>query len=254
MKGKMVLLCCLCVALLYACLYPMEVVQTGYVAGDVVAWGMDYVSYFATSHTSLENINAALIKAEKKVNLDDTYRFVYGKSLKEVGSKGDTGQVFEHLREATIFFQRLLQAKGLPNVENYILAGNNSQKSNGFILFAVVYRPNNTIRVIDKYDKKTIHDWKREDIKFYGPFRTDVNGNKLDTVIDWAGIPVEIAGKQKYQAIMLTLAANQVFEKGIRDDYWEAEKRWIAGVYGAACWEKDQKACNLMSLKIGFTK
>jgi hypothetical protein len=227
-------------------------VETGVVVGKGVMWGMDYVSYFATANTSLENINAALIKAEKKVNLDDTYRLVYGKSLKDAGPQGDTGQIFEHLRDVTVPFQKILKAKGLPSAGSFILSGNNSQKKNGYILFSAVFRPYSTIKVIDKYDKTTIRVLASEDIKFYAPYQKDANGNDLDIVIDWAGIPTKIASQQKYQAIMLTLAANQVFEKKTREDYWEAEKRWIAGAYGAACWERDKKMCHMMGLKLGF--
>ncbi|MGD0276319.1 MAG: hypothetical protein ABSB79_09745 [Syntrophales bacterium] len=88
------------------------------------------VSYFVAANTSVENINAAFIKAGKKVNLDDIYRLAYGKSLKEAGPKGDTGYKFVSMKDGTHLFQKILEDKGMPDSKHYILTSINTQINN----------------------------------------------------------------------------------------------------------------------------
>lgn len=254
MKKSLLFFCLICVSSLYSCFYPGEIIEGGYIFEKGVSQGMNSVSYFAATHASLKSINDAFIKAGKKVNLDDTYRIVYGKSLKEVGASGDTGYKFISMKDGTYRCQELLKEKKLPDAKNYILTSINTAIPKSYILVAVVYRPHDTIRVIDKYDHTTIKTFTKEDLNFYEPYMLDANGNALDTIVDWVGVPMSIFNQQKHRAVMLTLAANKVFENATRDDYWVVEQRWIAGQYGAVCEEQDQKTCNMMGLKKGFVK
>lgn len=252
MKIKLLLCSLLCVPFLYSCFYPIEIMEAGIVAEKGVKQGMSSVQYFAAANTSVEDINASFIKAGKKVNLADTYRIAYGKSLKEAGPTGNTGYKFTTMENGTLLFQKILEDKGMLDAKHYILTNISTQIKNGYILVAVVHRPYDTIKVIDKYDKSTIKEFTSKDLGFYEPFRTDANGNALDTIVDWVGVPMRIFTHQKYRAVMLTLSANMVFEKQTRDDYWEAEQRWLTGQYGQVCEEQDQKTCNIMGLKKGF--
>ena len=237
---------------LYACFYPGEIIEGGFIVERSINGGMNTVSYYEATHASLKSINDALSKAGKKVNLDDTYRIVYGESLKEVGSSGNTGYKFKSMQDGTYLFQKLLKEKKLPDAGDYILTSINNAIPKGFILVAVVYRPHDTIKVVDKYDHGTVKTLTKADPGFYEPYRLDADGNSVDTVVDWAGVSMKIFSQQKNRAIMLTLAANKVFENAVNGDYWEAEQRWIAGQYGAICEEQDQKTCNMLGLRKDF--
>lgn len=63
------------------------------------------------------------------------------------------------------------------------------------------------------------------------PFEKDVNGRMLDEIVDWAAMPREDIRTQKAQAILITLAANSVVEGKRSSEYWEIERRWIAGQF-----------------------
>jgi hypothetical protein len=174
--------------------------------------------------------------------------------LKEAGASGDTGYKFISMKDGTHHFQELLKEKQLPDAQNYIVTSINTAIPKGYILVAAVYRPRDTIRVVDKHDHATIKFFTKDDLGFYEPYMLDADGNALDTIVDWAGVPMNIFSQQKHRAVMLTLAANKVFENSTRSDYWEAEQRWIAGQYGSVCEEQDQKTCNIMGLKKGFVQ
>jgi hypothetical protein len=253
--NKRILICSfLCVSFLCSCFNPFLIAEVGYDIEKAAGRGMASVSYYAAANTSLEDINSSFVKAKKKVTLDDTYRLVYGKSLREAGPTGDTGYKFTTIKNGTFLFQKMLTAKELPNAGHYILTSIDTEIKNGYIIVAIVYRPYDTIKVIDKYDKATIRVFTSEDRGFYEPFKTDANGNVLDTIVDWAGVPMSIFSQQRYRAVLLTQAANQVFEKASHDDYWEAEQRWLAGQAGAICEEQDEKTCDVMGLKKGFVR
>jgi len=85
------------------------------------------------------------------------------------------------------------------------------------------------VTVIDKYDQRTTRTFHREDRLFHEPFQHGINGEPLDTVIDWAGLPRTATATQKGQALLITMAANAVLEDRRSPDYWEAEKRWLRG-------------------------
>jgi len=191
--------------------------------------GVAALPYYAS--TGLQEINQGMVKAQARVTLDDTYEAAYGKRINQVSADGDTGEVFRRMKHATEFFQKVLKQYGVRDHENYILTSIDTANKDGYTLFAVVYRPVKSIKVIDKYDGKSVQHFTSEDRLFYEPFATDVNGKPIDTVIDWGGVPTSAYRTQKQQAVLLTLAANSVASEKRRSDYWEVEKRWITGEY-----------------------
>lgn len=191
--------------------------------------GISALPYYMS--TNIHDINQGLIEAQASITLDDTYDSAYGTRLAQVNENGETGEVFRRMKHATKSFQTVLRHYGVRDADRYILTSIDSANDAGFTLFAVVYRPTDSIRVIDKYDGKSVRHFSNSDRLFYEPFQADTTGKPLDTIIDWAGIPREFIKTQKGQSILLTLAANAVVEGEKRTDYWQVETRWIAGEY-----------------------
>ena len=239
---------------LYSCFIPAWTlpVATTQQIGKGLDQGIATLPYIALSDAKLEDINKELILTKQEVTIDDTYLMAYGVPLSAAGSDGDTGALFTTMKEATGYFQKVLNGHGMPDAEKYILTSIDTAKEEGYTLFAVVYRPVPEIRVADKYDGTTPRRFTGEDRLFYEPFRVDLQGKPLDSIVDWAGVPVGSYSTQKYQAVMMTLAANKVMERASRIDYWDAEKRWIAGGFGPICVEQDKNLCSVMGIDRGF--
>lgn len=193
--------------------------------------GIAAIPYYMA--TSLEDINKGMVAANAKITIDDTYEAAYGKRIHTVAASGDTGEVFRRMKHATEYFQKVLRRYGVHDADHYILTSIDTATGKGYTLFAVVYRPQEKIRVLDKADGSTPRTYTREDRLYYEPFAKDANGKKLDVIIDWAGLPREYITTQKGQALMLTMAANSVVNDKRTPDYWDIEKRWIAGEYEA---------------------
>ncbi len=208
--------------------------------------GISAVPYYLAM--GLKEINDGLIAANAQVTLDDTYEYAYGKRIAAVPEDGDTGETFRRMKHATEYFQKILARYGVKDPQHYILTSIDTANNMGFTLFAVVYRPYDTIAVIDKYDGKTPRTFQREDRLYYEPFEKNAQGELLDAVVDWAGMEREFILTQKAQAIMLTLAANQVVAGKKSPDYWDVEKRWIAGEYRSIVAQKMTSIKNKMKL------
>jgi hypothetical protein len=209
--------------------------------------GIAAIPYYMS--TSLEDINKGMVAANAKVTIDDTYEAAYGKRISAVDKSGDTGEVFRRMKHATEYFQKVLRRYGVHDADNYILTSIDTATGKGYTLFAVVYRPQKTIRVLDKADVSTPREYTREDRLYYEPFEKDASGRKLDVIIDWAGLQREYITTQKGQALMLTMAANSVVNDKRTPDYWELEKRWVAGEHEAIV---DQKMTSVKNkMKIG---
>jgi hypothetical protein len=189
--------------------------------------GIASVPYYLS--TNLNEINKGLVQAQAKITLDDTYESAYGRRLTEVPESGDTGMVFLRMKHATEYFQKVLRQYGVADSQRYMLTAidDNSGK---YSLLAVVYRPLDSIQVIDKYnDGRTLRNFTSADRLFYEPFKQDANGKVLDTVIDWAGLPKEVITTQKAQAVLITLSANAVLSGKKSPEYWDMERRWLGG-------------------------
>lgn len=208
--------------------------------------GISSVPYYLGM--SLEKINAGLVEAQAKVTLDDTYESAYGKRIKAVPESGDTGEVFRRMKHASEYLQKVLARYGVKDARHYILTSIDTANSQGYTLFAVVYRPHDSITVIDKYDGKTLRTFTSDDRLFYEPFERDAQGRPLDTLVDWAGLTRDFYATQKAQALMLTMAANSVVGEKRSPDYWEIEKRWIAGEFESIVAQKMNSVRNKMQL------
>jgi hypothetical protein len=208
--------------------------------------GIASIPYYLA--TNVQDINNGMIAANAKITLDDTYESAYGKRINAVPETGDTGEVFQRMKHASEYFQKVLNRYGVPDSGNYILTSIDTANSKGYTLFAAVYRPANTINVIDKYDGTTKRTFERSDRLYYEPFAKDTNGRKLDVVIDWAAMPRDIIKTQKAQALLLTMAANAVANEKRSPDYWEIEKRWIAGEYEEITEQKMNSVKNKMKI------
>lgn len=191
--------------------------------------GIASIPYYLS--TNIHQINQGLIDAQAKVTLDDTYESAYRKRLSQVPGDGNTNEVFRRMKHATKYFQTVLNRYGIVDADRYILTSIDTANSEGFTLFAVVYRSSDFIEVIDKYNKKTLRSFSKDDRLFYEPFKKDIDGKNLDIIIDWTGLPKKYVQPQKAQALLITLAANAVINGKRSPEYWENEKRWIAGDY-----------------------
>jgi hypothetical protein len=138
--------------------------------------GIASVPYYLS--TSLQDINKGMVAANAKVTLDDTYEAAYGKRISAVPESGDTGETFRRMKHASEYFQKVLSRYGVPNAENYILTSIDTATSKGYTLFAAVYRPANTIKVVDKYDGTIIRTFGKDDRLYYEPYEKDVTGKK----------------------------------------------------------------------------
>lgn len=188
--------------------------------------GIASVPYYLS--TSLQEINQGLVEAQADITLDDTYESAYGKRLTQVPVNGDTGEIFRRMKHATEFFQKVLKQYGIMESNHYILTSIDDS-SGEYVLLAVVYRIADAIEIIDKYDGKTFRTFSSIDRLFYEPYAKDVNINQLDTIIDWAALSIAAIQTQKAQAIFITLAANSVLNEKRTPEYWDIEKRWLAG-------------------------
>jgi hypothetical protein len=117
--------------------------------------GIASLPYFLS--TNIHEVNRGMVKAQARVGLDDTYEAAYGTKLTDVPDNGDTGEVFRRMKHATERFQKVLNAYGVNDAEQYILTSIDTANKQGFTLFAVVYRPEDSIRVFDKYNPFEAH-------------------------------------------------------------------------------------------------
>jgi hypothetical protein len=183
-------LCCVC--LISACASPQKVTVSAEVLVGMAALspfqiaaglleGIASVPYFLS--TDLRAINQGLIKAQAKITLNDTYQLV----------SSNTNIIFKTMKQATSVFQELLKKKNIYNHHYYILTAIN-EISGKYMLLAVIYRPIDSIQVID-----------------------------------WAALSTSSIQTKKAQAIVITLAANSVLNEKRMPEYWKIKKRWLAG-------------------------
>lgn len=206
--------------------------------------GIASLPYFIAA--DLHEVNRAMVQSGSGVDLDRTYAYAYREPLENVPPSGETGKVFRHLSEATEHFQRVLRGYGVDDHRNYILTGVRTADREGFTLYAVVYRPAESIQV---RDGDSIRRLRPGDRHYYRPYERDVNGRPLDVIIDWAGVPRTSIRTQKGQAILMTLAANSVLINRRSDEYWDVERRWIAGEYEAIVAERKR----YLDMRLGVT-
>lgn len=216
--------------------------------------GSPALPYYAYSGTSLEVINREFKTAKAKVTIEDVYTHGYEKSFKGLPPDGDTGQTFTDMATATGYLQKVLKAKGSPDAETYFLTSIDSAKEFGFSLVAAVHRKDERISVIEKFGASEENAITCDDPTFYQPYRFDCKGNPLDIVYEWAAIPNDCFEKQGHQAILLALTANKLLERSPKDNYWEAERKWISGNYKSVVIDQDYMVCQELGIEEGYTK
>jgi hypothetical protein len=151
----------------------------------------------------------------------------------------------EALPEANRAFQRLLVSQGMPEeaARRYVLVGNYAHAwSRGQVLMAVVYRHAGTEPFRAAGKKTNIPTVFRSDQRaWYEPYERDVNGAAIDEVIDWAAMEYAILRQDKVVATLMVLAAEAVKADKRAHEYWQAERRWIAGETTAVMQESAEK-------------
>ncbi|MBS3758454.1 MAG: hypothetical protein KGY61_07300 [Desulfobacterales bacterium] len=226
---------------------------TAYTIREALEVGTSALPYYAYSDMSLEELNRHMQKAGTRVTIEETYEFAYGKLFSRVPPDGDTGQLIDDIDVATEYFQRILAGNNVEDADHYYLTRILDPKNEKYTLFAAVYRPYAYIRVYDKRNPSEAVTLTQSDPEFYIPYKKDVDGETLDTVYEWFAISTQCYAKQRNQAILFTLAANEVLKKTPRPGYWEAEKKWLSGDYMDVLVAQDKDVCRAVGVEPGFT-
>jgi len=230
-------------------------VMTPVQVGSAMQQGASGLPYLVYSKTNLQIINETCkINPTTTVSVEDTYKSAYGKKFSDVLPEGETGQAFHNMREGSQYLQKILKDKGETRPEDYIFTTINTAQKKGYILFAVVKRSERSIAVVDKYDKNSQKKLGPQDLEFYQPYQSDMNGNILDTIVDWAGYPNDCISKQSSQAVLMTITANEILNHETKEGYWDAENRWVKGDFKKVIKEQDQKTCIACGFSEGFFK
>ncbi|MBI3028246.1 MAG: hypothetical protein HYY64_01885 [Candidatus Rokubacteria bacterium] len=206
-----------------------------------IAQGLAFLPY--TIGTGLAELNRGLLQAHA-VTLDDSYKATFGVSTTDPRVNPQTGEIAgesglygryrpEAMAEATKAFQRLLVSQGMPEekARHYVLTGVYTHtRSRNHILLAVVYRHPGmqSFRVASKHTG-IVTTFRSENMGWREAYDRDVNGQIVDEVIDWAGIEYSLLRQDKIVATLMVLAAESVKTGKRSPDYWQVERRWMAG-------------------------
>jgi hypothetical protein len=206
-----------------------------------IAQGLGFLPY--TVGVALTDMNRALLQAQA-VSLDDSYKAAHGVSIDDprvhpqTGEIRDGGGLYGRYRPEAIFeanraFQRLLVSQGMSEerAQHYVLAGIYTHAwSRGHILLTVVYRHPGAqpfrVRAKTTGIVTTLRPTQRG---WYEPYASDLDGRVIDEVIDWAGLEYRLLRQDKVVATLMALAAESVKQGRRQHDYWQAERRWLAG-------------------------
>lgn len=202
--------------------------------------GIPSLPYYTFSKKGLLELNDKMVEYNVPFTLAETFQAVYGMALEDFEPTGYQEKIFTNQTEANLAFQKILKSKNIPHAERYIFTSIDSAREEGWMLVSLVYRSAVTIKVADKYDPSVIRTLTAEDREFFRPYQTDISGTPLDTVYEWAALPVDSYSRQARQAVLLTLTANKVVEKKPRPEYWEKEKQWISGDHESIALEQDR--------------
>jgi len=247
-------ICLLLLTSITACLWYAIIPIEAYQIAKGITAGSASLPYYVYSNTTLEVINDEFKKANAKVTIEDVYKYSYEKPFKDLPPDGDTGQKFSDMATATKYLQNILKAKGVSDSGSYFMTSIDSAKAFGFTLIAAVKRTAEKIALNDKFSVTSEKILTCDDPLYYQPYRFDCNGNPIDTVYEWAAVPNDCFDKQGHQAILLTLMANKLLEKSPKTNYWEAERKWIAGDYISVVIDQDYKVCQELGIEEGYTQ
>lgn len=206
-----------------------------------IAQGLAFLPY--TIGTGLAELNRGLLQAQA-VTLDDSYKATFGVAIADPRVNQQTGEIAgesglygryrpEAMSEATKAFQRLLVSQGMPEekAQHYVLTGVYTHtRSRNHILLTVVYRHPGmqSFRVASKHTGIAT-TFRPENMGWREAYERDVNGQIIDEVIDWAGIEYSLLRQDKIVATLMVLAAESVKTGKRSPDYWQVERRWMAG-------------------------
>ena len=209
-----------------------------------IAQGLAFLPY--TLATGLGELNRALLQAQA-VPLDDSYKATFSVSIGDPRVDPRSGEIRgqeglygryrpEAIFEANRAFQRLLVSQGMPEekARHYELTGNYGYAwSRGHILLAVVYRHPGAqpFRVVAK-QTGIVTTFRPDQRGWYEPYERDVNGEAVDELIDWAAMDYKLLRQDKVVAALMVLAVEAVKSGKRSPDYWEVERRWMAGDSG----------------------
>jgi hypothetical protein len=206
-----------------------------------LAQGLAFLPY--TIGMGLNELNQALLSANA-VSLDDAYKSTFNVPLNDPSVHPKTGEVHgqeglygrfkpEAIFEANRAFRRLLVAQGMSEdrARDYALVGNYAYAwSRGQILLAVVRRHtgNEPLRVRAK-QTGIVTTFRPEQRAWYEAYERDVDGRAVDEVLDWAALEYAALRQDKVVATLMAIAAEAVKADKRSLEYWDAERRWLAG-------------------------
>ena len=206
-----------------------------------IAQGLAFLPY--TIGTGLNELNKGLLQANA-VPLDDSYKATFGVSIDDQRVDPQSGKIqgqpgqYGRYRSQAIFeansaLQRLLVSQGMPEntAKNYVLTGNYQYAlTRGQILLAVVYRHpgEQPFRVAAKQTgiKTTFRPGQRG---WHEPYQSDVDGQPIDEVVDWAAIEYKLLRQEKVVATLMVLAVEGIKAGKRSSEYWDTERLWMAG-------------------------
>jgi len=61
------------------------------------------------------------------------------------------------------------------------------------------------------------------------PYERDARGELIDEVVDWAGLEFGLLKQDKVVGMLMVLAAETVKTGKRSPEYWQVERRWMAG-------------------------
>jgi len=226
-----------------------------------LAQGLAFLPY--TIGMGLDDFNRALRDAQA-VTMDDAYRATFNvTSIADPRVDRKTGEVAgenfgfgqyrpEAMLEATRAFQRLLVSQGMPEekARHYAVVGDYSQtRTRGHILIAVVYR-HTAMQPFRVTSKQTgiVTTLRPEQMGWRSPYERDVNGQAIDEVIDWVGVEYAALKEDRLVATLMVIATESVKSGKRSPDYWQAERRWVAGATTQVMTESSDRVKRALSL------
>ena len=207
-----------------------------------IAEGIAFLPY--TADADVRELDRALVQA-KAVSLNDSYKATFGLPLDHPDIDPKSGDILrkeglygmfrpEAMFEGQRAFEKLLMTQGMPEekARHHILVGNYAHAwTRGHILLAVVYRHPGAqpIQVRSKSTNivTTLRPWYHQG--YHEAYLRDVNDQVVDEVIDWAAMEYALLRQDKIVATLMVLAVESVKSGKRSPDYWQAERRWIAG-------------------------
>ncbi len=212
---------------------------------------------FVYAKTPLTKINQMLKDAGARVTLEAAYQAAFEAVFETLPPDGNTGQGFTTMKTASHYLRAILKDQGVEDFHNYLITTVETAIPDGVILIAAVRRPRGCrdgISVFNKFNFLARETLSPDDPAFFRAYRMDVDHAPLDTILDWAALPVECISYQGYQAVLLTLMANRILANRPDTGYWQQERQWISGDHLSVLMEQDIKISQRLGLEQGVIR